>query len=227
MLFDLRSRGRRRTVQVIYLGLAILIGGGLILFGVGTGTGGGGLLNGLSGNGSGSAQSQAVTQATKAALKQVKLHPSSPAAWAQLEQAYWTAAGDNSTTNSATGVTVYSANGKRLLVKATDAWQHYLTLIKTPSSDAAILAARAYAQQGQFKPEAAAWQYVIQSDPGAVKGYECLAFAAYASKATNLGDLAAAKTLRLTPKLQKLQVQNQLKQAKTQPQYAHAYAQVC
>ncbi len=29
MLFDLRSRGRRRTVQGVYLGLAILMGGGL------------------------------------------------------------------------------------------------------------------------------------------------------------------------------------------------------
>ena len=41
MLFDLRGRGRRRFVQGIYLGLAILMGGGLILFGVGAGTNGG------------------------------------------------------------------------------------------------------------------------------------------------------------------------------------------
>jgi hypothetical protein len=44
MLFDLRSRGRRRTVQAVYLGLAVLMGGGLILFGVGTGSGIGVLL---------------------------------------------------------------------------------------------------------------------------------------------------------------------------------------
>ena len=35
MLFDLRGRGRRRTVKVIYLTLAILMGGGLVLFGIG------------------------------------------------------------------------------------------------------------------------------------------------------------------------------------------------
>ena len=62
MLFDLRSRGRRRTVQVVYLGLAILFGGGLILFGVGTGSGGG-LLNAFTGNGSSSSQNSAVTAA--------------------------------------------------------------------------------------------------------------------------------------------------------------------
>ena len=37
MLFDLRGRGRRRTVQVIYIGLAILMVGGLLLFGIGGG----------------------------------------------------------------------------------------------------------------------------------------------------------------------------------------------
>ena len=35
MLFDLRGRGRRRAVKVIYLGLALLLGGGLVLFGIG------------------------------------------------------------------------------------------------------------------------------------------------------------------------------------------------
>lgn len=223
MLFDLRSRGRRRTVQVIYLGLAILIGGGLILFGVGTGSGGGGLLNGLTGNGSNNGQSQAVTQATKAALQQVKLNPSSSAAWSKLEAAYWTAAGDASTYNSATGTYSYSATGKKLLAKASSAWQHYLTLTKNPSSDAAILAARAYAQEGQYKQAASAWQYLIQADPQDAKGYECLAFSAYAGKETRVGNLAAQKAVKLAPKLQQLQLQNALKASKTQP----AYAQQC
>ena len=53
MLFDLRSRGRRRTVQATYLGLALLMGGGLVLFGVGTGGGGGGLLNAFGGGSTG------------------------------------------------------------------------------------------------------------------------------------------------------------------------------
>ncbi|HWD65035.1 MAG TPA: hypothetical protein VG405_07650 [Solirubrobacteraceae bacterium] len=220
MLFDLRSRGRRRTVQVIYLGLAILIGGGLILFGVGTGSGGGGLLNGLTGNGSNSGQTQAVSQATKAALKQVKLNPSSPTAWSQLEQAYWTAAGNASTYDSTTGTYLYSASGKKLLAKASSAWQHYLTLTKQPSADAAILAARAYAHLGQYKQEANAWQYLIQSTPGSAKGYECLAFSAYAGKETRVADLAAQKALKLAPKLQQLQLQSALKASKTQPLYA-------
>src|SRR5271166_6368389 len=94
MLFDLRGRGRRRTVQVVYLGLALLIGGGLVLFGVGTGTGGGGLLNGIGGSGGGN-QSQVVSSQETAALKAVKANPNSAAAWSALVQARWTAATDS------------------------------------------------------------------------------------------------------------------------------------
>src|SRR2546421_8779084 len=52
MLFDLRGRGRRRSVQAIYVGLAVLMGGGLIFFGIG-GSVSGGLFDaiGLTGNG--------------------------------------------------------------------------------------------------------------------------------------------------------------------------------
>ena len=69
MLFDLRSRGRRRTVQVVYLGLAVLMGGGLVLFGVGAGNGIGGLLNAFTGGGSSSGRSPVVSQQEKTALK--------------------------------------------------------------------------------------------------------------------------------------------------------------
>ena len=75
MLFDLRSRGRRRTVQAVYLFLAILIGGGLVLFGVGAGNGLGGLLNGLTGSGSTAGQQSAVSQAEKNAIKATQTQP--------------------------------------------------------------------------------------------------------------------------------------------------------
>ena len=61
MLFDLRGRGRRRTVQVIYLALAILMGGGLVLFGIGGGTNGG-LFDAIGGSGGNSTNVDAVFQ---------------------------------------------------------------------------------------------------------------------------------------------------------------------
>ena len=44
MLFDLRGSGRRRVVKIVYITLAFLMGGGLVLFGIG---GGGALPGGL------------------------------------------------------------------------------------------------------------------------------------------------------------------------------------
>src|SRR5947209_20632543 len=113
MLFDLRSRGRRRTVQGVYLGLAILMGGGLVLFGVGAGNGIGGLLNAFTGNGSGNNQGQVVNQQVVSAQKAVKANPNDPKAWASMLQARWTAAGQGSNFNSTTGA--FTASGKKQL----------------------------------------------------------------------------------------------------------------
>ena len=51
MLFDLQGK-RRRVVQVTYLGLAILMGGGLVLAGIGSDASGG-LLDAFKGGGGG------------------------------------------------------------------------------------------------------------------------------------------------------------------------------
>ena len=50
MLFDLRGHGRRRAVRVIYIGLALLMGVGLVGFGIGGGFGGGGLFSAATNN---------------------------------------------------------------------------------------------------------------------------------------------------------------------------------
>jgi hypothetical protein len=218
MLFDLRSRGRRRTVQAIYLGLAILMGGGLVLFGVGAGNGLGGILNAFTGNGSGSAQTQVINQAEKDALKQTKLHPSDAAAWGSLLQARWTSAGEGSNYNSNTAT--FTASGRQELAAASQAWQRYLTLTKNPDSNLAILAARAYAAQANYSGEANAWEIETTSAPNEVKGFECLAVSAYAAKQTRKGDLAAAKALSLVPQLSRSQLKTQINAAKTNPTVA-------
>src|SRR3954468_9360229 len=56
MLFDLRGAGRRSTVKIVYLFLAILMGGGLILFGIG-GSVSGGLVDAITGSSGTSASS--------------------------------------------------------------------------------------------------------------------------------------------------------------------------
>jgi hypothetical protein len=221
MLFDLRSRGRRRTVQVVYLGLAVLMGGGLVLFGVGAGNGLGGLLNAFTGSGSGSAQSQALSQQEKTALRQTRQNPSNPAAWAALVNARWiSASGNPSNYNSTTGT--FSASGRKELAATTSAWERYLALTKQPDPNVAILAARAYAQLGQYPGSARAWEIQSLANPNSPKGYECLAATAYAAKQTRKGDLALAKALSLVPKLSRATLKTQISAAKTTPTVAQA-----
>jgi predicted Zn-dependent protease len=218
MLFDLRSRGRRRTVQAVYLGLALLMGGGLVLFGVGAGNGFGGILNAFTGGGSSGAQTQVVSQAEKTALQQTRLHPTDPAGWAALVQARWTEAGQGNNYDTSTGT--FTAAGKKELAGATQAWERYLQLTKQPDPNLAILAARAYAAGGNYSGEASAWEIETLANPNEAKGYECLAASAYAAKQTRKGDLATAKALSLVPKLSRATLKTQLQQAKTQPQVA-------
>jgi hypothetical protein len=221
MLFDLRSKGRRRTVQAVYLGLAIVLGLGLVLFGVGAGNGFGGLLNAFSGNGSGSNQNSVVSQQEKAALKQVKANPNDPAAYSALVQARWTAAGQGDNFNSQTGQ--FTASGKKKLAETTQAWKQYLNLTKTPDPNLAVLAARAYGAEGNYAGAASGWEIAAAASPNAAKGYECLAVTAYAAKQTRKGDLAMAKAMDLVPKAQRALLKTTIQSAKTNP----AVAQQC
>lgn len=218
MLFDLRSRGRRRTVQAVYLGLAVLMGGGLVLFGVGTGSGVGGLLNAFTGSGS-SQQSSIISQQEKTALKETKATPNNPTAWADLVTARWESAsgtGYNSTTQT------YTTAGKKELAAVTSAWQRYSALTSSPSPDVAILAAHAYGALGQYSQQAQAWDAETVADPSQVKGFECLAISAYAAKQTREGDLAAAKVASMVPKSVRQTVLTEINKATTQPTLAQS-----
>jgi tetratricopeptide (TPR) repeat protein len=214
MLFDLRSRGRRRTVQGVYLGLALLMGLGLVLFGVGAGNGIGGLLNAFTGNGSGNSQNQAVSQQERSALKAVKANPNSASAWAQLVQArYTTAAGSDYNASTAT----FTAAGKRELAGAVRAWQRYLQLTKSPDPGLATLAARSYGGLRNYSGEAGAWEVVTAANPNVVTGYVCLGASAYAAGQTDKGLLALNKALSLAPKSEQALLKTEITSAKSQP----------
>jgi tetratricopeptide (TPR) repeat protein len=198
----------------VYLGLAVLIGGGLILFGVGTGTGGGGLLNGIANNGSGGNGAQAVSQQERTALKEVKADPNSAAAWSQLVQARYISAGQAGNFNSSTNT--FTATGKRKLLETTQAWQRYQQLTKSPDPNVALYVAHAYTALGQYAGAASAWEVVTAANPSQ-DGYGCLAASAYAAGQTDKGDLALDKALTLTPKAQQSQLKSTVTAAKTQP----------
>jgi hypothetical protein len=221
MLFDLRSRGRRRTVQGVYLFLAILIGGGLVLFGVGAGNGLGGLLNGLTGNGSNSGQQSAVSQQEKNAIKATQRDPNSASAWANLVQARWsTARSSSADVNASTGQ--FTAAGNKELTALGQDYQRYKALVKHPDPNVAILAARAYQYLGNYSSATNAWSDITAANPNEATAFECLAANAYAAKNTRTGDLASAKALSLVPKAQRTLLQQRITQAKSDPTVAQS-----
>ncbi len=216
MLFDLRGRGRRTTVRGVYLALALLMGGGLILFGVGTGVGGGGLLNAFNGNGG--SNGSAASQEVKNALTSTRQRPNDAAAWASLVQAY-----EASATSECNAQTLScTAAGKQDLTAETQAFERYGQLTKHPDPTVALLAARAYELLGNYAAAAKAWQTDTAADPTQLKGFECLAVTSYAAKQNRLGDLAMSKALSLVPKLQRPLLKEQIQAAKTNPQVAQA-----
>jgi hypothetical protein len=208
-------------VQAVYLGLAILMGGGLVLFGVGAGNGLGGLLNAFNGSGSSSNQSQAVSAAEKSAIKATQTNPNSAAAWASLIQARWSNATSNSADfNSSTGQ--FSSTGKTELTNIGNDWASYQKLVKQPDPTVAILAARSYEYLGQFSQATDAWQQMTAAEPTEASAFECLAANAYAAKNTRIGDLASAKALSLVPSLQRTLLKSKINQAKTDPSVAES-----
>jgi hypothetical protein len=227
MLFDLRSRGRRRTVRVVYSLLAVVMVVGLVGLGIGTGNSGGILNAGQnSGSGGGSAVSDA---ALKTALKTVKKNPSA-ANWANLMQARYSAAGTGSNYNSTTST--YTASGKKQLQYGADAWKQYLkaTTAKQRTGSAflqnSFLAADLYQSLGRWSDEAQAWNYALQNTAGtaqALKPSLCLALSAYAAKQTSKGDLAAAEAVKLTPKLSRITLQSTFKSVRASPTTAKNY----
>jgi hypothetical protein len=119
MLFDLRSRGRRTTVKVVYSMLAVLMGAGLVLFGIGGATSGG-FLNGLTGGGGGGGSVNTPEKAEKHLETIVRRDPTSQAAWLRLAQIRLNIANANAQTGGQ-----LTAND---LEQVSQAWKRYVAL---------------------------------------------------------------------------------------------------
>jgi hypothetical protein len=221
MLFDLRGRGRRRTIQGIYVTLAVLMGGGLVFFGIGGNTSGGLFDAFKGGSGSGSDTfSKQVTQAQKT----LKVNPNDAAAWAIIARTRFQQAGQGSSYDQQTSQ--FTDKGKSQLQQSATAWEHYLALNPSKPDDAlASLMVQVYSPSALNQPAKGvkAAQIVTAVRPSAQTFYTLAVFA-YAAGDKRTGDLAAAKTLSLTPAARKTQTKLLLEQAK-KPQSAQGGAQ--
>src|SRR5437763_3182775 len=176
MLFDLRGRGRRRTVQVVYIGLAVLFGAGLVLFGVGGGIGGTGILNAVNGNeGSNSAS---FSNQIKKYERLVHKNPSSVSAWEQLTTAQLHEAGGEAYVSNGQ----LTGKGHELFATTARSWERYLAL--NPPKTSIPLAKemlRIYGEEGLNQPAGAvqALQIIVAAEPSSAHWYAFLALYAY------------------------------------------------
>ncbi len=215
MLFDLRGRGRRRTVQVIYAGLALLIGAGLVFFGVGAGVGGGGgLLNSLNGNeGAGSASfSGQIKKYTKLTQQQ----PSDVSAWEKLTLAQLHEAGGEAYAVNGK----LTSKGKQLFAQTAQSWNSYVALNPPkPNVEIAQEMVRVFGEEGLNQPAEAVkvLQIVTAARPESASLYAALAEYAYKAHNARIGDLASEKAVSLAPSAQRKQLKTELAELKKNP----------
>jgi hypothetical protein len=220
MLFDLRSAGRRRTVKLVYLGLALLMFVGFVGFSIGSSGLSGGIVDAITGNnGGGNGASAAIkrqqTQINVAA-RRTRTSPTDPAAWAGLarEHLQMASLGDNFDPAK----NDYTAAGKRQLAAAGQAWDKYTALNpKHPDEGLARQMIQAFISLNQLANATSAQEIVTQVDPSQ-QTFTNLALLAYQAGQTRKGDLAAGKAVSLAPKNQRKTLKQQLASAKSQAQ---------
>jgi tetratricopeptide (TPR) repeat protein len=217
MLFDLRGRGRRRTVQVIYLSLAILMGGGLVLFGIGGGTNGG-LFDAIGGSGSSNTSTDTVFKDRLASYeRQLKANPQNQAALIGMTKLRFGNASTGENFNQTQGA--FTAKGLAELRLASAAWQRYLaTNPEKPDAGTANLMVQAYGPAGlkQYDKAVTAMEAVIDSRKETANLYAQLAILAAGAKQDRKAELAEQKALELTPKANRKQLKSEIDLQKSQ-----------
>ena len=214
MLFDLQGK-RRRLVQATYLILAILMGGGLVLFGIGSGDAGGGLFDAITGkdSNSGGAVNSTVNKRIKADEKALALNPKNQAALEDLIRSHYQLATDDADPNTG----AFGKDGKAQLQSAAVAWKKYVDVAAKPDDSLAGLMVNAYGEGGLNKPAEAAGaaELVAVARPSAVAYLQLTQYAAAAGQ-TRKAELAGEKAIELAPKSQKKLVKQQVAIAKSQ-----------
>jgi hypothetical protein len=202
-------------VQATYLMLAVLMGGGLVLFGIG-GDVSGGLIDAFKGGGGGgSSGDSALQDRVDRQEERLAKSPQNEAVLQNLIRDYYSLA----TGQRESGTVGFPADAKDELRKAGEYWQRYTRAVDgEPSADAARYALQVYDVGALNRPkEAQNAAAIIARDSNDVASY--LRLVAYAARAgdTRTADLAATKAVDLAPKAQRKQVEKQAEALKKPP----------
>ena len=215
MLFDLKGR-RRRVVQGTYLMLAVLMGGGLVLFGIG-GDVSGGLFDAFSDrSGGGGNGNQALEERIDRLERRVSVNPNNEAALQALVRDYYQMA----TFQQESSATEFPDEAKDELRRAGGAWQRYVETVEgQPSASTATFALRVYDIGALNQPkEAQKAAAILAEEQNDSASYLNLVSYATLAGDTRTADLASQKAVELAPEGQKEDVKKQAEGLKQQAQ---------
>ncbi len=207
MLFDLKGK-RRRVVQATYLTLAVLMGGGLVLFGIG-GDVQGGLFDAFSDGDSNSDNNPIVERRLESAQERLRANPADRAALADLTRARFQLAGDDADPNTG----LYGPKARPDLRKAAESWERYLrTNPQPPDASLARVMLQVYGEFGLNQPPKAAQaaDVVAQADESS-SAFLTLARYASLAKQSRKADLAGRRAIALASDSQRKVVKEELK----------------
>jgi hypothetical protein len=208
MLFDLKGR-RRRVIQGTYLALAVLMGGGLVLFGIG-GDVQGGLLDAFSGDGSNSSGNPIVERRLKEAEGRLKANPDDQEALKAVTRGRFQLAGND--VNADTGL--YGPEARDDLRGSSETWERYLaTDPDPPEPSLARVMLQVYSEFGLNQPgKAAKAAEIVADDDPSSSAYLALARYAAMARDERTSDLAGKRAIALATEDQKKVVKRQVAQ---------------
>lgn len=211
MLFDLKGR-RRRVVQATYLTLAVLMGGGLVLFGIG-GDVSGGLFDAFSErSGNTSNVDETFKERRDQAQERLRVNPRDEEALKALVRANFQLA----SSQLPEGALAYPEEARDELQATARAWERYLALDPDPLDEGlARLMLQTYGQgaldQGDKLVRTA--ELIARADETPQNYLLLVQYAALAGD-TRTADLAGRRAIDLAPRDQRSTVRDQVEQAK-------------
>ncbi len=208
MLFDLQGP-RKTAVKVIYLGLAILMAGGLVLFGIGSNVQGG--FADVFGSSSGAGQAR---DNVKKYAEQTQADPKNKTSLQNLIAARYTLAADEENYNKEENT--FTEEGTQQLKLLGDDWETYLKLTDNkPNIATANYAVSAYLGLNDAKGATKAQQILTKDQPTATNYLALMLYASYAGD-TLIASGAEVKAREVATPDEKEEVAAQIKEIKNQ-----------
>lgn len=205
MLFDLQGR-RKTAIKAIYLSLAILMGGGLVLFGVGSDVQGG-----IADLFTGSRADDGLKEEVEKSSAALRRDPKNPKLIEELIANRYTYAGSQD--NWDQEKQAFTADGKEQLKFLSNDWLRYIKSVPEAKRDAetASYAVQAYIALEDYKGAQKAQRIASELEPNSIN-YLLLAQLAISNGDSLVFDAAKLRAKELAPMEQRDEVVSQIQE---------------